>query len=118
MVGALVLGICAVPILGSVTWIRGRAANATVDALVANALNEQVSLVRSLGRAAALAPGTTSSSRSLGNGVTLAVTRTVAALSGKPRLYDLTVTGTWTSRGEGGRARSLTLETYVFAPDN
>lgn len=118
MVGALVLAICSAPLLRSVAWIRAAAADATIDAKVATALDEQTSIVRSLGRSAALTPGSTTSSSSLGNGVTLTVIRTVAAVSGKPRLYDLNVVGTWTSRGEGGKARSLTLETYVFAPDN
>ena len=118
LVGAIVLAVCAAPLMGSVAWIRGRAADATVDAQVAIALTEQMALVRSLGRTTALTAGTVTSSRSLGGGVTLAVVRTVAPLSGSPRLYDVTATGTWTSRGEGGQARTMTLETYAFSPDN
>ncbi len=118
MVGALVLAVCAAPLLGSVAWIRARAADATIDAEVANELNEQIALAQSLGRATALVPGTTNVSTLLGNGVTVAMVRTVAAVSGAPRLYDVSVVGTWTSRGEGGQGRSMTLETYVFSPDN
>ena len=118
LVGALVLAVCAAPLMGSVAWVRGRAADATIDAQVSVALSEQIALVRSLGDSAALATGTTTASRSLGNGVTLAITRTVSAIAGSPRLYDVTAVGTWISRGGDGQARSMTLETYVYAPDN
>lgn len=118
MVGALVLTLCSVPLLGSVAWIRGCAADATIDAQVAAALDEQMSLVRSLGRASSLAAGTVASNKNLGNGVTLTIARTIAPIAGKPRLYDVTAVASWTSRGGGGKARSMTLETYVFAPDN
>ncbi|GEM_PF-5409044 len=117
LVGAVTLALCAAPILGSVSWMRLRAAETTTQGLVTNALAEQISLVQSLGRATALSAGTTKTSQSLGGGVTLAITRTVASIAGKPRLYDVRVDGAWTARAGGG-ARSLTLETYVFSPDN
>ena len=118
MVGALVLAVCTAPLVGSVAWIRSCAADATVDAGVANALNEQFALVYSAGRTAPLTVGTLNSSKRLGNGVSLTIVRSVTPVSGKPRLYDVNVTGTWTSRGGGGKPRSLNLETYVFAPEN
>lgn len=118
LLGALVLAVCAAPLMGSVAWVRRRAGNATIDAQVAVALNEQLSQARSQGRTTALTAGTSTSTRSLGNGVTLSISRTIAAVSGSLRLYDVTATGTWTSRGESGQARQMTLETYAFAPDN
>lgn len=118
LVGAVVLAVCAAPLLGSVVWIRARAADATIDAQVAVELNEQLALARSLGRAGALTVGTASGTRNLANGVTLSITRTISAVAGTPRLYDVTAAGTWTSRGEGGQPRSMTLETYVYAPDD
>ena len=118
MVGALVLAVCTAPLVGSVAWIRACAADATIDASVAQALNEQFSLVYSAARTAPLLVGTVNSSKSLGNGLSLAIVRTVSTVSGKPCLYDVNVTGTWTSRGEGGKPRTLNLETYVFAPEN
>ena len=118
LVGAMVLVVCTAPLLGSVAYIRTCAADAAIDAGVANALNEQIALVRSLGRSVALVPGTVNATKNLGSGVTLAIVRTVAAVAGKPRLYRVGVVGSWTSRGEGGKGRTLVLETYVFAPDN
>lgn len=118
MVGALVLAVCTAPLVGSVAWIRACAADAAIDAAVANGLDEQIARVRSLGRSAALVSGTTNAAKSLGSGVTLSIVRTIAAVTGKPRLYRVGVVGTWNSRGEGGRGRTLVLETYVFAPDN
>lgn len=118
LVGAVVLVACAAPLMGSVAWIRARAADATIDAQVSTELGEQIALVLSAGRATALTPGTTTASASLSNGVALAMRRTVSAIAGSPRLYDVTVVGTWTSRGEGGQSRSMTLETYAFSPDN
>ena len=118
MVGAVILAICTPPILGCIIWMRSCAAETTIDGTVAAELNEQIALTRSLGKSAALTPGTTSSSQSLGSGVTLTVNRTISAVTGKPRVYDVVATGTWTSKTRGGQSRSLTVETYVFAPDN
>src|SRR4051794_4004629 len=91
MVGVVVLAVCTPPILACVLWMRSCAAESTIDAQVASALSEQVEIVRSLGQSAALPTGSTGSSQSLGNGITLTVNRTVAAVAGQPRLYKLVV---------------------------
>lgn len=118
MVGAVMLLVCTPPILSCVVWMRSAAADASIDGAVANALNEQFSLVRSQGQSSPLTTGTTNSSQSLGSGVTLSTTRTITAVSNSPRLYRVVVAGTWTSRTRGGQSRSLTVETNVFAPEN
>lgn len=118
MVGALILALCTSPIVGCIAWMRNCAAEATIDARVSTALDEQISIVKSLGRAKSLVVGTSNSTVALGSGLTLNVVRTVTSVEGQPRLYDVAAVGTWTSRARGGRPRSMTLETYAFAPDN
>lgn len=130
MVGVVVLMLCLTPILGCVTWIRGNAADSSIEAAVASKLAEELSRTHATGRTARLAEGTVDSSmmipiagatgtgESLGSGVLLNTVRTVTAMPGQARLFDVRIDGTWTSRGAGGQARSMTMETYVFAPEN
>ena len=118
LVGVVTLALCTAPVLGCVSWMRACAAEATTDALVANALGEQIALARSGGRGAALAVGTTTVTKTLGYGVTLSLTRTVSAVAGNLRLYDVKSVGTWTPRARSKGTRSMTLESYAFAPSN
>jgi hypothetical protein len=130
MVGVVVLVLCLTPILGCVSWIRGNAADSSIEAAVASKLAEDLSRTHAAGRATRLSEGVvdsammipiagaTGTGESLGSGVLLNTVRTVTAVSGQPRLFDVRIDGTWTSRGAGGKPRSMTMETYVFAPEN
>lgn len=115
--GVVVLAICTAPILGCVLFTRNNAADAATEAVVVSALNEQIAQTRYADLTTALSSSTNTINKTLTGGVALSITTTVSPVSAFRRLSLVRAVGSWKSRS-GEKSRSVTLETYVYAPDN